>query len=499
MEIQVNRSSTTPLYQQLRNQIRDQILSGQLADGFKLPSERQLVERLTIHRNTVKKAYELLIQEGLVHASLHAPRGYFVRSEHRSSRQAEAAQKSAKEREPKKYFSSLDKNFNYRFLGMQNTFQRLYKSSYLSDEIPFAGVLANRETLPFEGMREILNEIALGDSLEPYWFCDPQGTERFREALADMLFYRNIYVRPQNIQVISETYEAISNIAFMYLKEGDYALVEEPTLPAVINIFLHAGAKVLYVPVESDGMRLDILENLVERHHPKLIYTMPNFHNPSAAVMSLEKRKALVHCAVSHNIPLVEDDSLRDFNYGTVLPPTLFSLDPSGSVIYIDSFNLSFFPGARIGYMVAPDNVIRTYSRIINKDQLFLGSMSQYMWARFYEKGYYEAQRRFLADFYGQKRDRMRAALEKIEGLSFSVPQGGLVYWVRLPKKCNDRQVASAAERRGLLLMPGNTFFAEGSRGESYLRLSFSSATDAQIDEGCALLGEIIRQCSVPT
>ena len=488
MEIQLNRSSATPLYKQLRNKIRDQILSGQVSDGFKLPSERQMVEKLSVHRNTVKKAYEMLIQDGFVYASAKSPRGYFVKS-----RLAEA--KPDNPSDGKRSFSSLDKNFNYHFLGMQNTFQRLYNSSYLSDGIPFAGVLMNEDALPLSYLQEILKEISGENSLDPYWFCDPQGTEAFRSALTDMLFEQNIYVRPQNIQVISETYEALSNVAFMYLKEGDYAVVEEPALPAVVNILLHTGAHVLFVPVEKDGMRMDVLENLIKQYRPKLIYTMPDFHNPSTCIMSMDKRRQLLKYAFEYNIPIMEDDSLKDFNYEGIRHPRLFSMDHSNSVIYIDSFNLSFFPGARVGYMVAPDNVIRIYRKIINKDQLFLGSMSQYMWTRFYEKGYYEQHRKFLVDFYRKKRDLMGEALSRIPGLSFDIPPGGLVYWVKLPENVNDRQVTAAAERRGLLLMPGNTFFVEGSRGESYLRISFSSASDEQIIEGCAWLQEIIERC----
>lgn len=486
MEIQLKRGSSTPLYRQLRNNIRDQILSGRLADGFKLPSERQLVEKLQVHRNTVKKAYEMLIQEGLVYASSKAPRGYFVKN-------SPAEAKPDPVPETRRTFSSLDKNFNYHFLGMQNTFQRLYNSSYLSDGIPFAGVLANREAFPFVYIHEILEEIISDGTLEPFWFCDPQGTERLRGCLADMLFGRNIYVQPQNIQVISETYEALSNIAFMYLKVGDYAIVEEPALPAIVNILLHTGAHVLFVPMEADGVKIQVFENLVERFRPKLIYTMPDFHNPSTSVMSLDKRKRFLKCALAYNIPIVEDDSMHDFNYSHGRLPSLYSMDRSNSVIYIDSFNLSFFPGARVGYIVAPDNVIKTYRRIINKDQLFLNSLSQYMWARFFEKGYYDRHREFLADFYRHKRDLMCEALSGIPGLSFSVPMGGLVIWVRLPEHLNDRQITAAAERKGVLLMPGNTFFTEGSKGEAYLRISFSSVRDEEITEGVRRLGELIR------
>ena len=110
MEIQLKKNSTTPLYKQIRNTIRSQILSGQLSDGFKLPSERQLVEKLQVHRNTVKKAYEMLIQEGLVYASSKAPRGYFVKN-------SPAEAKPDPVPETRRTFSSLDKNFNYSVRG----------------------------------------------------------------------------------------------------------------------------------------------------------------------------------------------------------------------------------------------------------------------------------------------------------------------------------------------------------------------------------------------
>lgn len=485
MEIKINKNSTTPLYKQIRNTIRQQIISGQLADGFKLPSERQLVNRLEVHRNTVKKAYEMLVHEGLIVASAKAPRGYFVSNNY--------LEKNADEK--KRAFSSLDKNFNYQILGMQNNFQRLYDSSYLSDAISFAAVLVNKEVLPMQYLHEIMAEIIEENSVEPFWFCDVQGMERMRNALVDMLFSRNIYTHAENIHVINETYEALSNIAFMYLKEGDYAIVEEPAMPAIVNILLHTGAHVLFAPVEEDGIQIEALENLVERYHPKLIYSMPNFHNATGVVMSTEKRKSLLACAVSHNIPIVEDDSMRDFNYTGVCPPSLYSMDRTNSVIYIDSFNLSFFPGARIGYIVAPDNVIKIFRRIINKDQLFLNSLSQYMWARFYEKGYYDKYREFLADYYRKKRDLMCRELAKIPDLSFHVPDGGLVVWVQLPDYVNDRQVTAAAEHAKLLLMPGNMFFAEGSRGESYIRVSFSSVTDEEIIEGVHRLAEALERC----
>ena len=491
MEIHLVPNSTTPIYKQIRNILQGKILSGELQRGFKLPSERALSLRLQIHRNTVKKAYELLIREGLIYASVKAPRGYFV-SGNRAEHLSETEQ--ANKRRP---FSSLDRNFNYPFLDMQSTFERLYTSSYLSETISFAGVLLNKDALPLAFLHELMQEIGESSSEEPFWFCDPQGTERLRTALSDMLFRRNIYVRPQNIQITSETHEMLSNLARMYLKEGDTVAVEEPAFPAIVNILLQTGAQVLFVPMEKDGMSVSALKELAERRRPGLIYTMPNFHNPSSAVMSLEKRKQLLKIAQSLHIPIIEDDSLYDFNYSGQHLPSLYSMDNTGSVVYMDSFNLSFFPGARIGYLIAPDAVVKTYRQIINKDQLFLNSLSQYLLARFFEKGYYEKHRAFLTEFYRKKRDLMCSLLSEIPGISFTVPEGGLSVWVRLKNGINDRRVTYAAERAGVLVMPGNIFFAEGSRGESYLRLSFSSVSDEELRLGMTRFADVMKHAGM--
>lgn len=488
MDIQLNHSSSTPLYMQLKLSIRDKILSGELPEQFKLPSERQMAGHLHVHRNTVVKAYDALVAEGLVVSSHQKPCGYFV---------GRASDEPEPKQEERKYplFSSADKNFNYHFINMQNRFDELYHSSYDTFEIPFAGVLINRQVLPIPYLKQIMQEIIDGNDLEPFWFCDAQGMERLRKRLSELLFARNIYIKPRNIQVTGETYEAISNIAFMYLDKGDYVILEEPAPPAITNIFLHVGARLLSVPIADEGLRMDILEQYVCRYKPKLIYTMPNYQNPSSVTMDLDRRKRLLACALPYNIPIIEDDSQYEYYYGDTRLPSLYSMDQSDSVIYLDTAGLSFYPGARLGYIVAPDNVIKTYRRIVNKDQLFLNSMGQYLWAGFLEKGYYENHARLLKDFYRKKRDLMCKGLAEIPELSFHIPDGGLVVWVRMEASLNDWQISSLCEKMGLLLMPGRLFFPDGSKGENHLRISFSSASDEQIIQGIELLKKAIAVC----
>lgn len=482
MNIQLNSASSTPLYIQLKLSIREKILTGELPEQFKLPSERQLAQRLQVHRNTVVKAYEALISEGLV-ASSQKPRGYFVVNPFN--------EQGTKNNEPT-FFSSADKNFNYRFTNEQNSFEVLYRSSHTNEGISFGGVLINREVIPVKYLKELMQEIIDGENLEPFWFCDSQGTEALRQNIAEMLFSRNIYVKPRNIQVIGETYEAIHNIALMYLNPGDHVVIEEPALPAIVNIFLHVGAKPLFVPIKQDGVQIDVLEKLVRQYKPKLIYTMPNYQNPSTCTMDIDKRKRLLKCARSYNIPIIEDDSLHEFNYKDARIPSLFFMDNSNSVIYLDTAGLSFYPGARLGYLVAPDNVIKTYQRIVNKNQLFLNSTSQYLWAKFFEKGFYEQHAVFLKEYYQKKRDLMCRCLQEVPEITFTTPEGGLCVWGELERELNDTQFAALCEKMGLQIMPGSFFFSQGNVGKNYLRLSFSSASDEEIVEGVSLLKKAI-------
>lgn len=479
MEIDLNYNSSTPLYMQITLIIKDKILSGELPENFKLLSERRLAGRLGVHRNTVVRAYETLISEGLVISSRQTPCGYFV---------APRPDTSDRAKKLPSMFSSTDKNFNYHFTSAQIRFEEMYHSSYNADKISFAALLVNKEALPMEFLKQLMQEIIDGDMTEPFWFCAPQGTERLRNDLSEMLFTRNIYVKPRNIQIVGETFEAINNIAFMYLEKGDCVILEEPADPTVVNIFLHVGARLLFVPVEEDGIQIDRLETLVRQYRPKLIYTMPNCHTPTGCTMGIEKRKRLLSCARDYNVPVLEDDSLYDFYYCEKKLPSLFSMDQNNSVIYLDTAGLSFYPGVRLAYLAAPDSVIGMYHRIVNKDQLFLNSLGQYLWARFIERGFYERHVQFLREFYRQKRDRMCGCLSRIPNLSFSVPERGLCVWVKIEKCLNDMRLTTVCERIGLLITPGSVYFPEGQKGENYLRLSFSSASDEQIEEGIQLL-----------
>lgn len=482
MKFQINKTAETPLYQQIKNTIKNDILSEVLPEGYRLPSERELAEELGVHRNTVVRAYHELMDEQLVVASRKAPRGYFVCREgeveaHNGSR-----------------FSVLDQMIKYEFLTSDNVFNDLFHASYEKDEvISFAGVVLADEDYPVTEINQLLKEAMEEQNTQMYGYCDPQGLYELRSNIAGILRERNMQTTAANIQIVSETNEAIEYIIAMYLDKGDSVLMEEPMCPDVVNSFINYGIKIIPVPMDEGGIRIDVAEQMIKKFAPKFIYTMPNFHNPTGIRMSVRRRKELLKCAAEYNVPIIEEDCQMEFNYTDVVCPSLFAMDRHGCVIHIDSSALTFFPGARIGYVAAPASVISVLRKIMSKNQIFVGSLSQYLWSKYISQGYYQNHCAALKEKYRRKRDLFCRELAKTGLIDFAVPEGGLVLWCRLPREMNDREFFLQMKSRGVLIMPGYLFLPYGNQGENYIRLSFAGATDEELVKGAGLLGETLR------
>ena len=328
MNIQINKNSNTPIYVQIKNSIKDQIIKEQLAHGFKLPPERKLAESLGVSRNTIVSAYNSLIDEGLVTLS-KKPKGYFVFEPYEEIKT--------------KMFSPLSKMIKYNYNEKEQLFSDLFSQSHTTKEIPFAGV--NVDDRFFHGDT---------DKYDMYFKLDSHETDRLKDNICRLLSKQNIFVNSKSIQIVSETTQAIEYILDLYLKEGDCVIVEEPILPSTMNVFRNRGIKLVCVKMDHDGMNMEDLNSHIKKYNPKFIYTLPTFHNPSTITMSLEKRQELLKIAHHYGVPIIEENSLRDFCYEGVVLPSLYALDRSKSVLYLDTFNLTFLPGIKTAYIVGP-------------------------------------------------------------------------------------------------------------------------------------------------
>lgn len=478
MKINIDRDDRKPVYLQISDAIEYMIKENRLVKGYKLPSERKLAAELDVHRNTVVKAYGELVSKGLVLASRQQPRGYFV--------EAPAESPGFVQR-----FFPLEKAIQYDFNSAEKKFMDIFWESESRNCISFGGIVMDKKFDPIRGMDDVLQQL----------FSREEGgeTAHLKKNICRILSRRNIYVKPKHIAVVAETNQALSYLMSLYVKAGDCIVAEEPMVPDNAGIFRNKGICVITVPMEADGMDMAALETAVKKHRPKFIYTIPNFHNPTGAVMSLEKRLRLLQIAEENNVPIIEEDYQRELSYSEQEPPSLYVLDRNRSVVYVDSFTLTFPYGVKIGYVVGPTDLIEMLSRVMEMDEAMLGSMGQYLFNAYVDRGFYDAHAEQMVSHYRRKRDLLCGELDKIRdrGITCEKPEGGLLIWCRLEEGIGARDLFEAARERGVLVMPGWVFYRQNGQDEEHIRLCFSNVSDDEICRGVRLLGEALDACRI--
>lgn len=482
MDLKIDRGSCVPVYRQIARKIEEEILSGELAEGFKLPAERRLAAEIGVHRNTVIKAYDMLITEGLVVVSRQKPKGYFVK----------AAQDM---RKFSKRFFPLEKAFRYEFRKAEKKFNDVYWKSEKREIISFGGMIMNRQMNPVEGMEHVVEKIfdcSAKGSMESFY----DETELLRENICRLLTEQNIYATAKNVQILTETNQIISYLVMLYLREGDCIVAESPMVPDTFSIFYNRGIHVVGIPMEEDGMRMDMLEEAIRQYKPKFIYALPNYHNPTGITMSLKKRQRLLKLANDYNVPVIEEDYQWDFAYEKRLP-SLYTLDTNKLVIYIYSFTLIFPYMMKMGYVVGPTDLIDMMGYALSIDETAVSGIGQYFLNEYVRSGQYENHVKVVQREYKAKLDLLCSELDKLagKGISYKKPKGGLLLWCTLADDINERALCKRAEEKGVLLVPGWVFYGNEKKKSSHIRLCFSNVTDDQIRRGVRLLGEALDEC----
>lgn len=466
MEITLNRNNNTPIYLQIKNAVSQMIVSGHLPTAFKLPAERILADELGVSRTTIVRAYQELIAEGLIIVSVK-PKGYFVR---------EVAKKT-----PARVFYPLSKMIRYNYTEKENLFNDIFSQNSSSELISLAGINVNA----------VFDENIVYRH-DDFFGKDEKESERLKTNICRLLSKRDIFVSERNIQLVEECTQALEYIARLYLQPGDNVIVEEPVIASTVNVFRNRGINVICVKMTAQGMDIDDLERLIPIYEPKFIYTMPNLHNPTGSIMPLQNRIRLLEIANLWGIPIIEENSLRDFRYDNKELPSLYALDNSRMVLYMDTFTLTFLPGNKTAYIVGPTEPIEMIGRMIITGQTTVYKTSHAMLNKYIENGNLERRVEFLQDYYRKKRDYLCKSLLPLteKGLHFQIPEGGLFLWCKLPEDINEKKLFALCKQQGLLYMPGNVFFPYGYNGSGYIRLCFSNTSEAQMDSAVRILEE---------
>ncbi len=488
MQINIDRESRTPLYLQIKNQIRQMILDRVLQPGYRLPPERKLAAALGVNRSTVVNAYRELEADGLIES--HVGRGTIVNF----IPGGEAGEELGLTLPPvwRNFYSS-------RAVRMSNPFiSNVLDMVAREDTISFALGVPALEFHPVGHFNSIISGLMAKGGSALFEHGPTAGHYPLREYLAGYMGQRAIQSGPENIIILSGSQQGLDLAAKVFIEPGDAVVIEEHTYMGAIQVFAAAGARIFSVPMDEEGLRVDVLEQVLSRYRPKFIYTQPTYQNPSGITMSLARRREFLRLAYRFHVPVLEDDPYSELYYEGGLLPTLKSLDTSDHVIYLSTFSKVISPGLRLGWLAAPPDLARQLLMAKQLDDLHCNTLAQSVVNEFCRKGLQREHLVMVRGEYQIRRDAMLASLAEFapSGMLWSRPAGGFHIWCSLPEGVHAGTLLASAVEKKVTFVPGDVFCANGG-GTDRLRLSFSRCSEDMIREGirkfCKVLCEMIN------
>lgn len=360
--------------------------------------------------------------------------------------------------------------------------------------ISFAGGNPSLAALPDEVCAEIARDVLLKDGKRILQYGATEGYPPFVESLRDYLKAQYGFDFEQNgVLPITGSTSGMDLLCKAFLNPGDTVLVESPTFLGNMQTLTLYQAKL--VPIESDdgGVILEKLEAAAREHHPKLLYIIPTFQNPSGRTLRAERRKPIYDMAVKYGFLVVEDDPYRDLRYTGEGIPTIKSCDTTGHVAYMGSFSKIISPGLRVGYLVAQNDILRKCAIGKQGTDLHTANLNQAIVDQFLRRGLLAPHIESILPAYREKLNLMLDALSTFpKGTRYTAPDGGLFIFVEMPEGFNATELFNEAVEMGVAYVPGTYFYPDGGHHNT-LRLNFSNSSPEQIARGMEKLRELFK------
>lgn len=348
--ITINKNEAIPLSKQIYMSFVDKIRSGLLIGGTKLPTVRQLSKDLEVSLVTVMKAYKQLEEDGFLEMS--KGKGTYVKAQ----------------QQPESLPAGSDLDWQ---LSIPDYLHRSQYARFQDSDASyhFSSSMIDPALFPNQYMDQLIAQVFMQNPRILSQYGGIQGDLALREKMVQNLQKSKINTAPENLLITSGSQQGIDLVARTFIGPGDVVIMEAPTYPGAIDVFRSRGATILTVPIDQDGMQVDMLHGLCEKHKPKLIYTTPTFHNPTGTIMPLQRRKVLLDIAESHHCLITEDDPFSDIYFDRKPPLPIKSMDKTGHVIYLKGLSKTIAPGCRIGLIAASGSIFkRLYAAKANMD-----------------------------------------------------------------------------------------------------------------------------------
>ncbi len=369
--------------------------------------------------------------------------------------------------------------------------------------ISFGGGMPEPSSFPVKEIMEVTRDILSTKAEKALQYGTTGGVLELKEELTKFMSKVGIKVDgPEDIIITVGSQEALDIVGRLFINPGDYIITESPTYLAALQAFRIYGPKLIGIPMDNEGIRVDILEDTVRKiinggGKLKFIYVVPTGQNPTGITMSEERRKALIDVANRYDLLVIEDDPYGYIYFGDNDPPTrLKAMDSEGRVIYLSTFSKIAAPGLRLGWVTASSEVIRWFELAKQSIDLHTSTLNQYIAAELLRRGTIEKNIPRIKEIYRSKRDLMLQALSEYmpSGVTWTKPSAGMFIWLTAPEKIDTGEMLGIAIKKyGVAYVPGKSFYPNEEKHND-MRLNFTYPTSQQIFEGIKRLALVIAE-----
>jgi len=377
--------------------------------------------------------------------------------------------------------------------------RELLKVTQDPEIISFAGGLPNPKSFPLDDIENVVHKVLNEKGADALQYGTTQGLFSLREMIVERVAKDGITADPDEVIITSGSQQALDTIGKIFLNPGDVGICGLPTYLGGINAFRSYEANLEGIPLDQNGMMIDVLEEkikelLADDIIPKFIYVVPTFQNPAGVVMPESRRKQLIDLACNYDLVIVEDDPYGKLRYDMSPIKPIKAFDDEGHVIYMSTFSKILSPGFRLAWTIASPELTR--KMIICKQALDLctNTFTQYIADEFIRNGSLDLHIMKICELYEPKRDCMMEAMHAYfpEGYKCNKPQGGMFAWVTLPEGIDTEIMFLEGLKQKVAYVHGKAFHVDGGGGRS-MRLNFSYSSTEQIQEGMKRLGTVIE------
>ena len=358
--------------------------------------------------------------------------------------------------------------------------------------ISFAGGNPSLAALPDEQVTELAVQVMKDHGKQLLQYGATEGYPPFVESLKQYI-EDHIGFHTESVLPVTGSTQAMDLLCKALLDPGDTVLVENPSFLGNLQCMKLYEAHLIPVSSDENGMDPDDLECKIREYHPKMVYTIPTFQNPSGRTLTLERRKKVAALASEYGVIIAEDDPYRDLRYRGEMLPAIKSFDRDGWVVFFGSFSKIISPGLRVGYMAGNAEIIRKCTVGKQSSDVHTANLNQAIVDQFIRRNLLPEHIRTICTGYANKMECMMNHLSDLSDIaSFTRADGGLFIWVELPENMNALELLKKAIDQGVAYVPGTHFYVDGKH-ENTLRLNFSNSTDDQINHGMTILKKIFR------